>query len=93
VAPTAHTKIGPLGQIVKPSSAAATSKKKAAAKPKATSALGTLPAVDEELLPADSPAATPIGTGPETPRKLKGTPAKKKKNPIEILPPVIIASA
>ncbi|KAI0343585.1 hypothetical protein BDW22DRAFT_1356046 [Trametopsis cervina] len=89
-APPAHTKIGPLGQIVKSAPTAASSKKKVAAKPKALPAPG-IPADSE--LPAETPAATPTGTAPETPRKPKGTPAKKKKNAIEILPPVIAASA
>ncbi|KAI0686712.1 hypothetical protein BC835DRAFT_1379004 [Cytidiella melzeri] len=92
VAPTAHTKIGPLGQIVKPAPAAATSKKKVAPKQKLPPAVYPVPSTEDEL-PADSPAATPLATGPETPRKPKGTPAKKKKNAIEILPPIFMASA
>ncbi|KAI0087073.1 hypothetical protein BDY19DRAFT_955929 [Irpex rosettiformis] len=90
-APTAHTKIGPLGQIVKSAPAGGSSKKKGAAKPKATPALGNLPGGDDEQQ-AETPAATPIGAGPETPRKPKATPKKKKQNGIEILPPVIVAS-
>ena len=92
-ASTAHTKMGPLGQIVRSAPAGGSSKKKAAAKPKANPALGVLPGGDDEQQVADTPAATPMGTGPETPRKPKATPKKKKPNGIEILPPVIVASA
>lgn len=88
-APLAHSKMGPLGQILKSAPTAGNSKKKAAAKPKPPAASG-LPDGD---VPAESPAATPTATAPDTPKKPKGTPVKKKKNTIEILPPVIVASA
>lgn len=91
-APLAHTKMGPLGQIVKSVPAASNAKKKAAAKPKVPPVPGSGVLDGTDLVP-DTPAATPSAIAPDTPKKPKGTPAKKKKNAIEILPPVIAAGA
>ena len=89
-APTAaQQKIGPLGQVVKTNPSAGAAKKKAPPKPKGAPDSGAGGAGDAQ--PNDTPAATPAATAPETPRKPKPTPTKKKKT-LDVLPPVIMAA-
>ncbi|GJE98207.1 hypothetical protein PsYK624_144300 [Phanerochaete sordida] len=101
--PTAiHTKLGPLGQVLKPSASASAAKKKDKAPAKGKGpADGAGPAVPAMFAGAGedgTPAATPVATAPETPKKPKPTPTKKKKGPgqpqngLEALPPPILAS-
>lgn len=90
-----HTKLGPLGQVLKSGASANTSKKKAPAKPKGGgSGGGALPGLvlPDGDVPPDTPAATPATIPPETPKKPKPSTSKKKKTAtIEVLPPVIFA--
>ncbi|KIP09038.1 hypothetical protein PHLGIDRAFT_103496 [Phlebiopsis gigantea 11061_1 CR5-6] len=83
---TVQQKLGPLGQVVKANPSAGTSKKKAPPKPKIAPDGG---GGDAQL--NETPAATPAATAPDTPRRPKPTPTKKKKT-LDTLPPVIMAA-
>ncbi|TCD67766.1 Transcriptional activator spt7 [Steccherinum ochraceum] len=96
----AHTKIGPLGQIVKPSTTTG-SKKKSKAKPKAEGGDGLAIGVPDGYEGGlETPVMTPYAHLPsESPKKPKGGgggpgSAKKKAAKAEPpLPPVVMASA
>ena len=87
---TAHTKLGPIGQVLKSAPAAANAaKKKAAPKPKA------LPDGDAGAGPETpmTTAGTPTATAVETPKKNKGAGAgKKKKATTDVLPIIMTTS-
>lgn len=102
----ARTKIGPLGQILRPSASSSAAKKKAQAKPKDIGGHGYLP----DLPPGSGPlvlapsgagsrgmpmeGVTPV-SGPSTPagQQSKKTPSPKKKPPDTPMPPAIVANA
>ncbi|OCH89427.1 hypothetical protein OBBRIDRAFT_819742 [Obba rivulosa] len=100
-----HAKLGPIGQVLKPASTAATAKKKKAKAPMGLKGAGPSLEPDPSLGPPDGESlfefAIPVagaapeslrGTlSPEMPKKAKST-AKKKKT-ADALPPVVIASA
>lgn len=80
-----QTKVGPLGQVLKTNPSANTAKKKGQTKFKIM-IIG-----DGDVPSNDTPAATPVATAPDTPKKPKPTPTKKKKA-MDVLPPVIMAA-
>lgn len=90
-----HTKIGPLGQIVKNAPSAAASKKKKAKAPAAPMGMGPAPSEGGEMLPDFAASASTPGL--ESPRKGQpsgGSTAKKKPgNGPAALPAAIMANA
>ena len=90
-----HTKIGPLGQVIKNAPSAAASKKKKAKAPTAPMGMGPAPSEGGDMLPDFAASASTPGL--ESPRKgqpSSGTTAKKKPgNGPGAMPAVIMANA
>ncbi|PSR71540.1 hypothetical protein PHLCEN_2v12591 [Hermanssonia centrifuga] len=84
-----HTKLGPLGQVIKTGTSANATKKKAVpAKTK-----GIKDAADGDGAETPLTATTPTATAPDTPKKPKGSGKKKKGSiPVDVFPAVMMTS-